>query len=352
MRNIILSLSMFGLSAFGQITNIPTYVTTNSELQTEYEFYYIDSRMPESLWALIYNRNMDHLSTQVVQNATSDGDNIVAGYNIDETGITNSVILGYEAGYNASGDKNSYLGEISGLRASGNGNAYVGYASGIDSLGSGNLYLGRYSGDTSSGDANVYLGNESGYESSGDNNAYIGFSAGENSTGDKNIYAGYNAGSSSSSLEYSAYFGPYSGDNASGIRNTYVGLYAGRNAVSTNTLYIEQHFSGILAPEDSAFILDGDAGSLRLGRPSGTLYLRGTISDDIDMGGNNVLGAGNLYTDSEVDTLLSDKIDSTETTNVFLNGTNEVFRFITLTNGLLIQVNSPTGWVDQVTFTE
>ncbi len=59
MKKLILLFSLFGLTAFGALTNIPNYVVTNTAAHTADGFYEIDSRMPESLWALIINRNMD-----------------------------------------------------------------------------------------------------------------------------------------------------------------------------------------------------------------------------------------------------------------------------------------------------
>jgi len=61
MKKLILLFSLFGLTAFGALTNIPTYVETNTELHTADGFYLIDSKMPESLWALIINSNTRQL---------------------------------------------------------------------------------------------------------------------------------------------------------------------------------------------------------------------------------------------------------------------------------------------------
>ncbi len=61
MKKLILLFSLFGLTAFGALTNIPIYVATNTALHTADGFYLIDSKMPESLWALIINRNMEQM---------------------------------------------------------------------------------------------------------------------------------------------------------------------------------------------------------------------------------------------------------------------------------------------------
>jgi len=123
---------------------------------------------------------------------------------------------------------------------------------------SGNVALATGSGDTFR--AGRYAGNGA----SGAYSVYAGYAAGLNSTGTNSFYGGYAVGESSTA-NYS----------------TFIGKGAGYGATDNNWLFIDSYATdrttNSVGTNDN-IVIDGNSGTLYLGRPGGTVYLRGTVN--------------------------------------------------------------------------
>jgi hypothetical protein len=106
-----------------------------------------------------------------------------------------------------------------------------------------------------------------GYGASGAGKTYsisLGYEAGLTGVGDQNVYIGYDTGCSSVSTN-SIFIGPYSGRNAIGKYRTYLDSYVSDPGADHN-------------PSTDSIVIDGNTTNLYLGRPTGTVSLRGTVT--------------------------------------------------------------------------
>ena len=226
------------------------------------------------------------VATNSVSLANGDGNNFRAGCTFLESFGIDNIYLGYLAGRNAIGDMNVYAGFNSGFNAVGDVNAYIGHEAGVDSVGKYNIYNGNQAGDHSVGTNNVYAGYVAGRLSTGEASFYGGFDAGWNSSGNYNTFLGYDSGcyAYGEKCLYLSRGGWYSHTT----NCTFVGTFSGYNATGTNMVFIDSYATGpgvnYNATNDS-IVVDGNTGMLYLGRPNGTVQLRG-----------NVIGAGSEQT--------------------------------------------------------
>lgn len=92
----------------------------------------------------------------------------------------------------------TYVGYFAGYNNAGHKNTFIGYQSGKENLvGEGNVFLGTDAGENNTlGSANTYLGTDAGkYNTIGGENVFIGFQTGlKNQEGTKNVIIGTNAG--------------------------------------------------------------------------------------------------------------------------------------------------------------
>jgi hypothetical protein len=143
-----------------------------------------------------------------------------------------TVIGGYQAGKNNSGDYNTFYGYQAGMaNTTGDGNLFVGHISGLaNTSGRQNVFIGPYSGV---------------YNTTGSYNQFFGFQSGEyNTTGSENTFSGYQSGQSNTTGYQNFFNGMYSGNtNTSGYQNHFEGYKAG----GFNTIGNQNHFSGYLA---------------------------------------------------------------------------------------------------------
>jgi hypothetical protein len=187
-------------------------------------------------------------------NNTTGGDNTAVGNNVLSENISGNynVALGSSAlQYHTSGDGNLALG-TGALRnnITGTYNCAIGDDAGYDAAGSYNVFIGRRSGDNNTaGNYSAFIGYESGFNSNSSNNVFIGYQAGYrttgtycamigyqagffNTSGAQNTAIGYRALYTNSTASYNTAIGSYAlYTNSTGIDNTAVG----NNCLSSNT---------------------------------------------------------------------------------------------------------------------
>jgi hypothetical protein len=156
--------------------------------------------------------------------------------------------------------------------------------------------LGNHAGLFASGDSNFYGGNGAGRWAAGNNNFHGGDDSGISASGDYNFYGGFTAGGSSSG-NYNFYGGPNAGYASKTTNSTFLGLFAGRNATGNDRLFVDSYPADPGAgynPTNDSIVIDGNTTNLYLGRPTGTLNLRGAVN----LGGTNLQAtlAGKLDT--------------------------------------------------------
>ena len=122
-----------------------------------------------------------------------------------DTTLTNLTVIGsindfrysnfkanLQAGLYANGSNNIYIGRTAGVSANGNYNMYLSCISaGYNAIGNRNTYVGDgHFLAPPKGNFNFYLGEDAGYNSSGDRNIYIGYKAGFLSVSTNNLFLG------------------------------------------------------------------------------------------------------------------------------------------------------------------
>jgi trimeric autotransporter adhesin len=119
-------------------------------------------------------------------------------------GVANSY-FGHYAGYQTTGDHNTFIGSSAGnINTAGSQNTYVGASAGANASASDNTFIGYEAGFQSTGLANTIVGSQAGYVSSSSNyNTYIGYQAGYYNDGGSNVFIGNNAGKGSTSYSTS-----------------------------------------------------------------------------------------------------------------------------------------------------
>jgi hypothetical protein len=139
----------------------------------------------------------------------------------------------------------------------------AGYNAGASGSGNGSAAMGYSAGNAASGNYSVYAGRSAGASASGASATYIGYFAGTSASGANSTYIGYHAGQSASNGD-SIYIGPYAGRNAAVPYAAFIDAYTEDPGASYN-------------PTNDSIVIDGGTTNLYLGRPTGTVNLRGSV---------------------------------------------------------------------------
>ncbi|MFM2048060.1 MAG: hypothetical protein RI955_608 [Bacteroidota bacterium] len=257
--------------------------------------------------------------------------NIFIGNNIDNgngttkySGITNSLMIGHNSGYNNQASNNIFLGNNAGYNnTTGTKNIFVGYQSGNNSTtGSNNNFDGYQSGysntsgtdnaafgfnslfNNTAGNQNTAFGKQSlNGNTSGNLNAADGaFALYSNSTGNNNTANGANAlygntsGSNNAALGYNA-----GSSNTSGNNNTFIG--SGANASGTLTNATAIGYNAVVSNSNSIVLGNGANvgigtssptaplhifnGNLLMSNSVGTMLLMDNTTGTLNIGGGN-----------------------------------------------------------------
>ena len=168
----------------------------------------------------------------------------INGYNamINFGGNYSNLGISANAGLQASGTENIFIGYESGRYNTANQNTFIGgIAGGNNSSGYHNTFIGYMSGvSNGTGFSNTFIGYTSGYGNTASYNTYIGDNVGyQNGAGEKNVLVGYNAGSMGNANSNCTFVGYQAGFNAGvffggggGDNNTLIGYMAGYNIMS------------------------------------------------------------------------------------------------------------------------
>jgi hypothetical protein len=112
--------------------------------------------------------------------------NVMIGHRAGKglTTANNSVIIGADAAWNATGgSSNVIIGKGAGTRVGFSNNVFIGYNAGyINSTGASNILIGYSCGSSSTGSSNIFIGSSTGSSCTGSNNIYIGNGVGSSST--------------------------------------------------------------------------------------------------------------------------------------------------------------------------
>ena len=184
---------------------------------------------------------------QAMQDATTGGNNIGIGVEaLKELETTTGIVaIGYNAGKNATGTQNVFLGYSAGKRASagtsqsnvgigynalqhnfGNQNVVIGNQAGIYLTSASNTIVGNNAGRNLTSSYNTSLGSDSlNAATSAEDNVAIGYAALDTlSTGDNNTALGYKAGDAVNTGSNNILLGHQAGDNiTSGSNNLIIG---------------------------------------------------------------------------------------------------------------------------------
>lgn len=241
----------------------------------------------------------------VVGGLTVDGNAVVTNVDFHRIGFntatnatgTNWVAIGDEAAIGAGGDGWVALGYKAGTMAgpSDYWNA-IGMNAGLEAYGRYFTAIGNESGHGATGNYWAAIGHLTGKRARGNNWFAIGQQAGQDVEGDYWTAVGLNSGvfaggSSWSSLGRNAgrmatgdfwnAIGNYSGQYSSGNYNTYIGSWAGKNATGNHSFFFDSFGTdpGLsYNPTNSLIYLQGDTkGEANIGRPDGSVNLRGTV---------------------------------------------------------------------------
>ena len=153
--------------------------------------------------------------------------------------------IGYIAGKNSTGERNTCIGAWSGCNmGAATNNSLMGYKSGLSlTTGLSNTLIGSESGEyLTTGDYNVFIGQGAGRGTSSDlnttsNSIAIGYGAGLSNRNDNNIYIGYNSGNLNNMYE-NIFIGYKAGEQCLSGKNLFIGLEAGKNSPSWYSTYI------------------------------------------------------------------------------------------------------------------
>ena len=130
---------------------------------------------------------------------TTGDKNVAIGYEAlssANSGVTNLIGIGYQAGLSASAGSSIHIGAESGKSNSGNGRIDIGLKTGYSNTsGSWNLNVGYFAAYTNTtGSENTVIGTEAGYNNTGTGNTFLGYQAGYNqTTGSNNTVIGHDA---------------------------------------------------------------------------------------------------------------------------------------------------------------
>ena len=190
-------------------------------------------------WAITSGCNNVLIGNNTAQGiAGNSSDNVVIGKNAMCAScscvVSNTVIIGSNAGVSNKGNSSVIIGFNSGYSNSGEGNTFLGASSGhSNTTGCYNTFLGMNSGwSNTTSNCNTFLGMNSGYcNTTGFGNTFLGtFSGWNNTTGTCNTFLGTDSGRSNTTGNYNTFLGEESGcNNTTGGCNTFLGTNSGYN---------------------------------------------------------------------------------------------------------------------------
>ena len=225
-----------------------------------------------------------------------------AGFNatplLDAGFLTDSVMVGAQAGANSSYSYATFVGQEAGRSSNGKHNTAIGQnamrfmqggnntalgsnalasanAAGLNAAtGTGNTAIGSGAGSSLQGNSNAYLGTSAGTRTTGSSNVGLGVSAGSNATGTNNVASGSNAGARVKGDNNIA-SGFLAGYNTTGSNNIAMGYFSGLNS-----------FVGITASDTIALGTSSLAVSDRAIAIGANAQAR--IADNVSLGANSV----------------------------------------------------------------
>lgn len=157
-----------------------------------------------------------------------------AGRNMSNTNADYMTLLGYQAGYQNTGDHTNVVGFGAGYQNSGDYTSIMGPSAGIANTGDYNNLIGAFAGRNNTGGFNNFIGHSVGFSNTGNYNNVVGYYAGYNNTGSNNDMMGYQAGryllaSSSVVIGAEALYGSHA-TNFVAPNNVAIGYRAGYTA--------------------------------------------------------------------------------------------------------------------------
>jgi hypothetical protein len=216
---------------------------------------------------------------------------ISAGRNSSLT--NNNVCVGYNSGYNLTGDNNIFIGVNSGTNTSLNPT-------------SNGIYIGSNAGGISTANGTIAIGRVAGQECTAPNNIYIGNDCADNATtGERNVFMGAEAGRSTTNGSNLVYVGYRAGEGATGSNNIGIGRSAritfgnsssvalGARTITSNSRTVVVGDRTVVVSDLGGIAIGTEAeargiGAVRLGdRARGGTGGTGSIAIGLFSGGNN-----------------------------------------------------------------
>ena len=230
-------------------------------------------------------------------NNTNPTENVCIGScaNQYQSGGSQNVIIGSQAGFHNSGYQNTYLGFMAGAGGSGGSNGYS------------NVFIGPANGfSITSGNYNVSSGDSACYSiTSGSGNTCFGTSSGQNiTTSGYSTCIGYNAGFSNNTSN-NTFVGGQAGYNCNAGQNTFVGWDCGFSATSgTDNTIMGDNASYALTTggkntiigSASASLLTSGDNNVVMGYQTGTRMTSGRENTLLGINAGNYLSSGHSNT--------------------------------------------------------
>ncbi|MEN9920979.1 MAG: hypothetical protein RL538_872 [Candidatus Parcubacteria bacterium] len=157
-----------------------------------------------------------------------------AGRQMSNTNADYMIMIGYQAGYQNTGDHTSIVGFGAGYQNSGDYTTIAGPSAGLANSGDYNTLFGAFAGRNNTGGFNNFIGHSVGFQNTGNYNNVVGYYAGYNNSGSYNDFMGYQAGryllsSSSVAIGGEALYGSHA-TNFYAANNVAIGYRAGYTA--------------------------------------------------------------------------------------------------------------------------
>lgn len=182
---------------------------------------------------------------EAVNAITQSEDNILIGRAVANSanGSHDNTIIGAYAGYSLNdGTDNVCIGAASGYSLfNSNYNVYVGKEAGRNARGDENLFIGTYAGrESRTANHNTFIGMESGfYNDNGNAQVFIGKRAGYMSNrGAENVLIGAYSGARNNAGSFNVFLGFAAGHDNTKDENVFIGAHAGGNAIASNSFFL------------------------------------------------------------------------------------------------------------------